>query len=151
MLSILRTSLKRKLIAIQLVTSSILLLLFAVTYITLEIQDYRTTLREELNAAANVIVYNVVPALAFQDAGEATKALGAMSGYENLLNAWIVDADSNVFASYSRSDQTGYQFKTIGLSAFSFSGAEIFFAKEIRQDDVSFGMLYFRIDKQEYY
>lgn len=151
MLSILRNSIKKKLIAIQVVTSAILLFLFAVTYISLEVQDYKSTLKDELSAAANVIVYNAIPALTFQDPFEAAKALEAMSGYDNLLNAWIVDTNAFVFASYSKYPDLQFDFAVGQTEVFKISSTEIIFSKDIVNEGIALGTLFFRIDKAEYH
>ncbi len=151
MLKYLRNSIKNKLIAIQVTTSFVLLLLFASVYTYVEVNDYKQSLRSELNAAADVLAYNVIPAIYFLDSAEVSKNLQAMESYQQLLNAWTTDANGKLYASYSRDGFTSYSFPAFAPDIFMVNHDEILFSKQISDKNQVLGTLYFRLEVSHFH
>ncbi|NCC72875.1 MAG: PAS domain S-box protein, partial [Sphingobacteriia bacterium] len=150
MFSKLRTSIKKKLIAIQIITSLVLLVFFAVVYTFVELSDYRQSLRKELTAAADVLAHNAVSSLIFMDTAEAATTLGAMQSYEQLLNAWIMDKSGVLFASYSRKGSDDYSFLKLENNFYRIEGKDLLFSRPIMHDDEQIGTLNFRLDASDF-
>jgi PAS domain S-box-containing protein len=146
MLKNLRKSIKYKLIAIQIATSLVLLVIFTIIYSVFEIKEYKQTLRSELNAAAEVLTYNTIPAILFQDTTEAGRALQAMQGYENILNVWINDEDGRVFSSFSVEGQENFPLTDLKEGVFEFRDEDILYTKSIFSEDQKLGTICFRLD-----
>lgn len=146
MLKYLRNSIKNKLIAIQVTTSFVLLLLFASVYTYVEVNDYKQSLRSELNAAADVLAYNVIPAIYFLDSAEVSRNLQAMESNQQLLNAWTTDAKGKLYSCYSRNGYSGYSFPAFDPDIFVVNRDEILFSKTISDKNQVLGTLYFRLE-----
>ncbi|NCA80531.1 MAG: hypothetical protein EOM76_10175, partial [Sphingobacteriia bacterium] len=113
-----RKSIKYKLIIAQLITSLVLLLVITTAYTVFEVSDFKQSLRNELNATADVLIYNIVPAINFMDSTEAVNALLALQSDEQLLNAWIIDASGKLFASFSKEGHEIFAFSVYNPEMF---------------------------------
>ncbi|OFY31695.1 MAG: hypothetical protein A2X09_08975 [Bacteroidetes bacterium GWF2_43_11] len=141
-----RHSIKYKLITIQTATSLALLLLFILSYAVIEVQDFRQSVKSELNAAADVLSHNAVPAIIFNDSTEAAKTLHAMDSYNQLLNAWISDTTGRLFAAYSKAGFEQYDFPILTGNNFEITDESILFTKEIKNEGQFLGTIHFRLD-----
>ena len=142
----LRKSIKYKLIAIQIATSIVLLVIFAGIYSYVEIESFKQSLKSELNAAADVLAYNTIPAIIFQDSMEAARSLKAMESYDHILNAWIIDNNARLFSSFSVNNFKDYDFPAFHNDTFSVRDKDIIFAKSISDDENVYGTICFRLD-----
>ncbi len=97
-------SLRRKLILLALLPSSVALLLVGSMHIYL---DYRTTHERRIEhriAQADLIAYNVTAALAFADARAAAQLLSALSAEKHIGLGVAYDREGALFADYRRPD-----------------------------------------------
>ncbi len=93
-------TIKRKLIAIIMMTSAIVLMISSVTFVVTELISFRKAMVEDLSILANVIGTNSTAALAFNDENAAKETLSALKAEPHITVACILTPDSNVFSTY---------------------------------------------------
>lgn len=100
-------SLRNKLIAIMLLTSSIVLFITSAAFLANQGVAYRRVTTEELQALADIIGKNVSPALLFHDRSSAHDTLQGLDTNPRILSAHIVTDEGMVFAEYHRAGKQG--------------------------------------------
>src|SRR5687768_16066488 len=95
---------RRKLIAMIMVTSLAVVLLATIGYLAVDYYVSREDLKQEVEGQARLILDNVEAALAFLDQDTAHEALGTLKASPNLRVACLYDKDDALFASYVRPD-----------------------------------------------
>src|SRR5829696_6204931 len=91
---------RRKLMAIMLLTSGLALLLTCVTFLVYEILTFRRTAVRELSVLGHIVAANTTASLAFQNPDDAREVLAALRAEPQILAAALYDADGQVFAMY---------------------------------------------------
>jgi len=97
-------SVKQKLTAITMLTTSIALLLAISTVMTYDMMSLRQRMVERLSTMADVVGTNSTAALSFQDRESAEDTLAALSANRRIVAARVYDADGRTFATYFRDD-----------------------------------------------
>lgn len=146
MLRKIRHSVKNKIIAIQVLTSLVMLAVFLLVYIILEISDYRSTLRSELDALSEVISYNAVPALTFEDREEAVRLLRSMEQYEGMLYIQLIDEEGEHFAAFPEVEQNHHKKLDLAKGVYSFTWNEIIYTQAIRENGELLGYLFLKLE-----
>jgi signal transduction histidine kinase/CheY-like chemotaxis protein len=98
-------SIKRKLILITMLTSSLALLLSSASFVTYDLISFRQLLTQDLATQAQIIGYNSAAAMAFKDEAAATATLSALTAKDDIVAAVLFSPDGKVFAHYYRGDQ----------------------------------------------
>ena len=121
-----RTSIKRKLQTLILLTSSIALLSCCLAFFVNEYLELRNRSVQDLASLAEVLGANTAAALTFNDAGAATEILKAVRTRTNITAAWLCSNEHKLFATYTKSDPPvaanckatapGFQFEAGNLS-----------------------------------
>ncbi|MBZ5600815.1 MAG: hypothetical protein LAO79_00745 [Acidobacteriia bacterium] len=93
---------RQKLIVTMVVTTAVALLLSGAGIIVLDSVYYRTHLRADLSAQAQIIAENSTAAVAFADASAAREMLGALRARPHVIMACIVMLDGTPLARYAR-------------------------------------------------
>jgi signal transduction histidine kinase/CheY-like chemotaxis protein len=101
------TSLKTKLTAIMLATSSLVLLLASGAYVLSEIVSFRQSLINKTTALAKVIGANSRQALLFHDLPNAEATLASLADEPGIRLAYIFKTDLRPFAQYQPEDSHG--------------------------------------------
>ncbi len=91
---------KRKLTAILLVTSGLVLLLTSAAFVTLEVLAFRQTTLHNLSTLGRVVAANITPALAFANQADARGVLAALSADPHVVAAGLYDRDGRLFSRY---------------------------------------------------
>src|SRR5690606_35865826 len=102
MLAAIRRSLRRKVIAIVLVTTSIALLPPAAVLLSYESGNYRDFLTNDIRTQAEILARTSAPALAFNDPEAAATNLSLLSTRRDIDAAAVYADDGALFASYVR-------------------------------------------------
>jgi signal transduction histidine kinase/DNA-binding response OmpR family regulator len=95
-------SIKRKLIGIIMVTSTVALLLACFTFLAYELVTYRKTVTQQLTTLAQIVAESSTAALAFDDRRSAGETLAALRAEPNLVAACIYTKDGRPFATFER-------------------------------------------------
>ncbi len=98
-------SIKRKLMLITTVTSSLALLLASAGFVLYDLAAFRTRMSQDLMTQAEIISANSMAALAFKDERTVSEFLGALRAKEEIEAAAIYAPDGRVFAVYHRDPQ----------------------------------------------
>ena len=93
---------RRKLTLVNVLTSSIALLLASVAFIAYEVVTFRDSVARQLTVQAQIIGYNSASALVFNDREAAIQILAALRAEPHIMSATIDRKDGTVFASYTR-------------------------------------------------
>jgi len=95
-------SIRRKLTAIIMLTSGIVLVLASGAIITNELITFRRSMVEDLATLADVIGTNSTAALTFEDPEHAEETLEALRAAPHIVFAQILTRDGRVFATYAK-------------------------------------------------
>ncbi|HYZ86418.1 MAG TPA: ATP-binding protein [Bryobacteraceae bacterium] len=95
---------KRKLLAVIVVTTTIALGLATIGIIIVDTEFFRHTLERELFALSQIVADNVTGQLAFEDPEAAAQTLAALRARPHLVATCIYRLDGSVLARYSRAD-----------------------------------------------
>src|SRR6266446_1138698 len=116
-------SIKRKLILMTMLTSSLALLLSSASFLIYDLISFRHLLTQDLTTQAEIIGYNSAAAMAFKDEPAATATLSALTVKGDIVAAVLYSPDGKMFAEYfrnaktlpafvpSRSQEKGYRFE----------------------------------------
>mgnify|MGYP001313237851 CR=1 FL=1 len=94
------TSIKNNLMMISMLTSAAVALLVSLAFLANEIVSFRTSIRHELSALADIVGKNSAAAVAFNDPKSATETLAGLRVKPYILGAFIVADDDSIFAEY---------------------------------------------------
>jgi len=93
-------SIRRKLIAILLLTNCIVLALVSAAFVLNEAAMFRTGARAELAALAEILGNNTSAAVAFNDRAAATETLSGLRAKPQIMAAFVMLKDGSVLGSY---------------------------------------------------
>ena len=97
-------SIKRKLLAIIMIASTVALLLVSAGFVTYEAVTFRRTMVADLTTLAEVIGNRSTAALTFQNRDDAKESLGALCFKKHIAAAALYDQNGNLFATYTASN-----------------------------------------------
>ncbi|MEE8400110.1 MAG: CHASE sensor domain-containing protein, partial [Desulfobacterales bacterium] len=101
------TSIKRKLTAIIVLTSTVVLLLSSGAFVTHTLVTVRRSMVENLSSLAKVIGTNSTAAIVFNDQDSAEESLGALEAEPHIISACIHTIDGSLFAEYTGNGPAG--------------------------------------------
>jgi signal transduction histidine kinase/CheY-like chemotaxis protein len=91
---------QRKLAAVILLTSGLVLSGSAIVFVVNEALSFRTDARKELESSAAVIGNNSVAAIMFMDAKVADESLSGLAKNPSILSAYLLNGDNEILAAY---------------------------------------------------
>jgi len=91
---------KRKLTAILLLISGLVLLLTSAAFVTYEIVTFRQTIRSQLATRSRILAANSTAALAFANEADAREILGALKYDPHMVAAALYDRNGRILATY---------------------------------------------------
>src|SRR5437879_1785624 len=98
-------SIKRKLILMTMLTSSIALLLSWASFLIYDLISFRSLLTQDLATQAEIIGYNSAAAMAFRDQTAATATLSALTAKADIVGAVLYSPNGKMFARYFRREE----------------------------------------------
>ena len=120
---------KRKLTAILLLISGLVLVLTSAAFVTYEVVTYRQTISTHLATRSRILAANSTAALAFANEADATELLGALQYDPHMVAAALYGRDGRVLATYpagasadlipAAPEPDGYRFEGSRLVAFT--------------------------------
>lgn len=145
-------SIKRKLLLITMLTSSVALVLLSASFLIYDLVSFRHFLSNDLATQADIIGYNSATAMAFKDASTATVTLSALKAKEDIVAAVLYSPDGQIFAQYVRAGVTHPALPTdlpqANTSRFKGSYLEVFHG--ISLDREPLGMLFLQSDMSQW-
>jgi signal transduction histidine kinase len=145
MLTSIRSSLRRKVAAVVLLTATVALVVSTIAMLAYEIKSYRDFLENDVTTQTEILARANAPALAFDDPTAATANLALLQHRPNFAAAAIYTADDRLFASYSRSDTLAEIPTTLPAKGFATGGSAEFFYP-IVENNTALGTVYVRAD-----
>jgi signal transduction histidine kinase len=91
---------QRKLMAVILLTSAVVLLLTCTAFIAYEVLTFRNATVRQLAILGQVIASNSTAALAFDNSADATEILAALKAERYIVAAGLYDANGRLFSTY---------------------------------------------------
>ena len=95
-------TIRNRLILIQLLTASIVLVLGSALYVANEVRQFRLALLNSVSSSAMLIGQNVTSSLVFMDKQAAEQLLSSLELEPQITDAYIIDETGETFASYSQ-------------------------------------------------
>lgn len=99
-------SIRRKLIMMTMLTSSLALLLSSASFLIYDLIAFRNLLTQDLTTQAQIIGYNSAAAIAFKDEPAATATLAALTAKNDIVAAALYSLNGQMFAHYFRRGRT---------------------------------------------
>src|ERR1700730_224017 len=99
-------SIKRKLILMTMLTSSIALLLSSFSFLIYDLISFLNLRTHDLATQAQIIGYNSAAAMAFKDEPAATATLSALTAKSDIVSAALYSPTGQMFAHYFRDKKT---------------------------------------------
>jgi PAS domain S-box-containing protein len=97
---------KRKFFAIVLFTSGVSLWFASTAVVLYDRASFKKSMVDELGAHADIIAHNSAAALTFDDARSAEETLAALATAGNVMSAYILRPDGQIFGRYVRDELT---------------------------------------------
>jgi PAS domain S-box-containing protein len=143
---------RRKLMAIMLLTSGLALLLTCVTFLVYEFLTFRRTAVRELSVLGQIVAANTTASLAFRNPDDAREILAALRAEPQVLAATLYDADGRVFSVYPPGVSAAAVPPTTRGDGFHFvAGRLVGFTPVIQGDNPRLGTLYLESDMKPMY
>ena len=140
-----QTSIQKRVRAVILLASVIVLFVTAAAFVTYEAVSFRTRLVQNISTIAGVIADNSAAPLAFDNKAVAEEILAALRAEPDIEAAVLFDSEGNIFATYPKAlpasllpramNSKGHQFRDGGLVLF----------EPVLQEGKPIGTLYLRI------
>jgi two-component system CheB/CheR fusion protein len=137
---------KRKLMLVILLASSVALLLMGGALVIYERATFRKVLRTNMSVLAQIIGSNSTGALAFDDPDNAREILSALLAEKQVKTAAIYDKNGQIFAWFpaeARSDQFPSR---PGQTGYKFNRRELVMSEPILQQGTRLGTVYLQAD-----
>ena len=143
-------SLKQKLLAIIMMTSSVALLLACAAFATYEYFKFRENMLRDLSVKADVAGDQSTAALQFRDPKPANEILQKLSADSHIMAACIYGRDGRVFAQFTRPDvKEGFTPPERESSAHYFKEDALELFRPIKWNGRTLGTLYLKSDLLE--
>ena len=143
---------KRKLMLIVMLTSSIALLLAGTTYVMYDLITFRRTMARDLSTLAAIIGANSTAALVFDDQSAAEEILASLNTKRHIVSACLYETDGKVFAKYFRSDMKGdFSLPEPRADGYWLEADHLVLFQRIVLDGEPLGTIYVQSDLREMY
>ncbi|MCJ7776821.1 MAG: HAMP domain-containing protein, partial [Sedimentisphaerales bacterium] len=145
-------TIKHKLISIIMATCIVALLLAGTVFILWEWSTLRHTMAQNLSTQAEMIADNCKAAVAFEDAMDAKKTLGALKAETSIVFGGVYGKDGKLFAGYYKDNiGAGVQPSELQKDRYSFGEGFLTVFKPIVLDADTIGTVCLRSDLQPMY
>ena len=139
-----QTSIQKRVRAVILLASVIVVFVTAAAFVTYEAVDFRTRSLRNMSTLTAIIADNSAAPLAFDNKAVAEEILGALRVESDIAAAILFDDQGKIFATYPKAvparllppkiEAEGYRFEDAGLTLF----------EPVRQENKQIGTLYLR-------
>jgi signal transduction histidine kinase len=138
---------KRKLTAILLLISGLVLLLTSAAFVTYDVVTFRRTMRNNLATRAGILAANSTAALAFANEADATEILSALRSDPHMVAGALYDQGGRVFATYPARPSAGLVPAAPEPDGYRFEGGHLVgFAPVAQGESERLGTLYLASD-----
>jgi PAS domain S-box-containing protein len=144
-------SIKRKTMAVIMLTSVAVLVLTVVAFTAYDLVTYRQNLVQGLSAMAAIIADHSGPALAIRDEKDARATLASLQPDRRILAAALYDRQGKLFSGYPAQAPVSTFPKAPDKGGYRFKGGRLFLFEPVVEGGERVGMLYLESDLQTLY
>ncbi|HUO29505.1 MAG TPA: response regulator [Bryobacteraceae bacterium] len=144
-------SIQHKLVAINMVTSSVVLSLACATFLAYELVAYRKSVTQQLSTGAQIVAQASTAALAFEDRRSAMETLATLRAEPNVVAGCIYTKDDRPFAAFLRGEARRDLPRHPGPSGARFVDHHLIFFQPIVFDGERIGTVYLKRDLDDIY
>lgn len=137
---------RRKLIMVIFLTSSVVLVLAFAVFVFQEMSMFRQNLAQDKGILADVLGQNSTAALQFEDVPAAEVTLRALSAESHVVAACLYKETKGRFASYIRQNQSVIFPDEPGEDGFRFAADHLAIVRPVVLDGKRIGTIYLRVD-----
>jgi PAS domain S-box-containing protein len=141
-----KTSIRRTLIVMILVTSATVLVLTSVALITYDFLAFRQTLVRNVATLGEVIATNSTAALAFDNRDDAQEILKALKAERHIVAAGLYGPDGALFATYPRALPPQAVPRTLANDGYYFERSALIALQPVQEGTKRWGTLYLKSD-----
>ena len=140
-------SIKRKLILIMMVISTVCLTIACAAFVVIELGSFRQTMVRDLNTLTDIVGHNCAASLIFRDKADAGENLWTLAAKESVTSAWLFTAEEAILAQYQRrpSDDSPHPVPS-GAAFHRFEGDRLVIFRPITLNDREIGGLLLHSD-----
>ncbi len=143
---------RRKLILIIMLTSSVAFLLGGAAYLTYDLFTFRRMMTRDLTVLAEIIGANSTASLVFNDQSSAEETLAALAAEQHIVSAVLYAKDGGVFAKYLRGDMPGdFSLPKPEEDGHGFEDGHLVLFRRIVLQGEKIGTIYIQSDMQVFY
>jgi PAS domain S-box-containing protein len=144
-------SIKRKTMAVIMLTSVVVLLLTAAAFTVYDLATYRQNLARGLSATAAIIADHTSAALAFRDEKDARATLASLRADPRIVAAALYDRYGNLFVRYpNQTPVSGFPLVP-GKGGYRYEGGRVIVFEPVTEGRVRLGTLYLKSDLHPLY
>ena len=145
-----RYSIKQKLIILQLAATFAILLFYSIFYLIRDSRFYLASIQRELSSITELTGFSSVSTLHFYDKGAAKNILSTLEVEKQVVNAWIHDADGELFAEYSKTGYQNFKLDSPPNKTFMQDKNFLIMSKPIVYENETIGFISIRYDMKTY-
>ncbi len=143
---------RRKVMAMLLLTSGMVLLITCMTFIGYEYHEFRRSMVRNVTTLGRVLANNGTAALAFSNQEDAEEILVALKAEPDIVAAAFYDADNRLFARYPTKLDNGLFPALVDNDGYRFQESSLVAWMPVKQDNnPRLGTLYLRADEHSLY
>ena len=142
-------TIRKKLIIIQLLTASVVLVLGSGVFVFNEIRQFRLAMVTNLSSTAMLIGENSASTLVFLDNGAAANVLGSLMVEPHIANARIYDHGGAVFAIYDRDGEGAFSTRPLAAAGHIFKNGHLHLFEPITRNDERLGTVFLRAELRQ--
>jgi len=139
-----KLSFRKKLIVIQLITVSTVIVFFIIFQVIINQIDYQRDVNEKLETTARIIGSNSIPAILFLDNETAENILASLRSESEVVNAWLFDHNRNLFATFARDGFENYDYPFFDSGRYKLKSRYLIYSSELTQEEVAVGYILIR-------
>ena len=144
-------TIKRKVMAVIMVTSVAVLLFTAAAFMVYDLVTYRQTMVRHLSTDASIIADNSTAALAFKNESDAQQVLAALHADPHVVAAALYDGQGNLYVRYpTNQSQTAFPAAP-GQDGQRFEGTSLNIFAPVIKSGARLGTLYLQSDLRAFY
>ncbi|HXS59043.1 MAG TPA: ATP-binding protein [Hanamia sp.] len=143
-------SIRNKLILMQVFTSVLVLSIVFTVFVVTDIKGYKQRKIDSITSLAQLVGTNNISTLQFQDTDAATEILDELHNMSpEIVYASILDKNGNIFATYSRFNDSLHPRPVFGEKRFEFSGEHLFINNPIISNNEVIGKVLLEVELSE--
>jgi PAS domain S-box-containing protein len=136
------TPIRRKLIAMMLLISGVVLVLTCATFVVHEFLTFRQSLVDKVTTLARVVAANSTASLAFDNQEDATETLSALRAEPHITQAALYDSNGALFAVYPAQLRTDALPRSLRSDGHYLERSGLVAVEPVREENNRWGTLY---------